>query len=95
MAHNAGMAVVYCSGRSADFRDVTERWIAEHVQVPGPLFMRPSGDTRNDAVVKLELFDEHIRDHYDVAFALDDRDRVVAAYRSIGLTVMQVAEGSF
>lgn len=59
------------------------------------LFMRPAGDTRNDAVVKLELFDQHIRDRYDVLRCYDDRARVVAAWRSIGLTVFQVADGNF
>jgi hypothetical protein len=59
------------------------------------LHMRPAGDVRNDAIVKLELFDQHVRDRYRVAYVLDDRDRVVRAWRSIGLTVLQVADGDF
>lgn len=98
LARAAGYSIVFCSGRSAEFRDVTEAWI-ERVLGLGrggcALFMRPAGDLRNDAVVKLELFDQHIRDHFDVRFVLDDRDRVVAAWRSIGLTVFQVAPGNF
>lgn len=102
-------AIIFCSGRSEEFREVTEKWLVEHVAPIGEediftigpgmggwqLLMRPAGDTRNDAVVKLELFDKHIRDHYDVRRVYDDRDRVVAAWRSIGLTVLQVAEGNF
>lgn len=98
MAWEAGHRVVFCSGRSAEFREATEAWLHEHVLPQGAgweLHMRPTGDIRNDAVVKLELFDEHIRDRFDVRFVLDDRDRVVAAFRSIGLTVMQVAPGNF
>ena len=92
----AGHLVVFCSGRDDDFRDVTEEWLAEHVQIPhSGLFMRPAGDRRRDDVVKLELFDRHIRDRFAVTCVFDDRDRVVAAWRSIGLTVMQVAEGAF
>ncbi|WP_456064519.1 phosphatase domain-containing protein [Hamadaea tsunoensis] len=53
------------------------------------------GEFRNDALVKLDLFDKHIRHRYRVEYVLDDRDRVVNAWRSIGLTVFQVAEGSF
>jgi hypothetical protein len=59
------------------------------------LYMRPEGDMRKDAIVKLEIFDNEIRDNYDVQFALDDRNQVVEAYRSIGLTVLQVADGEF
>jgi hypothetical protein len=59
------------------------------------LYMRPEGDMRKDAIVKLEIFDNEIRDNYDVQFALDDRNQVVEAYRSIGLTVLQVTDGEF
>lgn len=94
-----GIRVVFCSGRDEEFRAVTEAWLIKHVLTedgpPCELFMRPAGDRRNDAVVKLELFDQHIRDRYTVLRAYDDRDRVVSAYRSIGLTVLQVAEGAF
>ncbi len=97
MAHTAGYLVLFTSGRDAGFRQVSADWIAEHVMGSRPfeLFMRPEGDTRNDAVVKLELFDQHIRDHYDVRWVFDDRDRVVKAWRAIGLTVLQVAPGDF
>lgn len=97
-AYAGGFAVLYCSGRDETYRDVTADWIARHVgRRPHKrhLVMRPAGDKRNDAVVKLELFDKHIRYGYDVVCVFDDRDRVVKAWRGIGLTVMQVAEGRF
>jgi hypothetical protein len=46
-------------------------------------------------VVKLELFDEHIRDQYDVQFVLDDRNQVVDMWRQLGLTCLQVGPGAF
>lgn len=93
--HLAGHAVLFCSGREDTYRDVTRRWLDGHVAVPGQLLMRPAEDRRRDDVVKLELFDKHIRHSYNVVCVYDDRDRVVAAWRAIGLTVMQVAEGRF
>jgi hypothetical protein len=45
--------------------------------------------------VKLDLFDAHIRHQYRLEYILDDRDQVVRGWRSIGLTVMQVAPGNF
>lgn len=92
------LTVLFCSGRSDTHRDVTAQWIMEHTGVYVDeefLFMRKAGDDRKDSIVKLELFDEHIRDEYDVLFVLDDRQQVVDAWRSIGLKVFQVAEGNF
>lgn len=97
---DAGHAVLMCSGRDAAFRPVTAEWLfenvckAHHLPYHG-LFMRPEGDTRRDDVVKLELFDAHVRDRYTVTCVFDDRDRVVKAWRGIGLTVLQVADGDF
>ncbi|MFF3645471.1 AAA family ATPase [Streptomyces sp. NPDC002564] len=94
--HAAGHRIVFLSGRTEGCREATEAWLTEHVGVPyaGP-FMRPVGDSRKDSIVKVELFDAHVRDAYDVVCVLDDRGQVVRAWRSIGLTVLQVAEGNF
>lgn len=94
-AWHDGYDVVFCSGREDTARELTEKWIAKHVSVPGPVFMRAEGDRRKDSIVKRELFDTNIRNHYDVRYVLDDRNQVVAMWRALGLTVMQVAEGAF
>jgi predicted kinase len=93
-----GYELLFTSGREAAFREATTAWIDRHVlpyDARYELFMRATGDTRNDAIVKIELFDTHIRPHFDVRFVLDDRNRVVEAWRAIGLTVLQVAPGDF
>jgi len=55
------------------------------------LKMRKDGDRRRDHVAKMEFIDW---DHPpDIIF--DDRATVVKAYRELGLTVFQVAEGNF
>lgn len=88
--------IIFVSGRDAKFKEVTYEWLMEWVKVPiEGLFMRPEGDTRRDDIVKLELFETHIRGKYNIWTVLDDRDRVVKAWRSIGLPVCQVAEGDF
>jgi predicted kinase len=90
--------IVFCSGREETYRRVTEAWLHEHVAVEFDfeLHMRPAGDTRRDDIVKLELFDKYIRNRFNIVAAVDDRDRVVRAYRDVlGLPVWQVADGNF
>jgi predicted kinase len=87
--------VVFASGRMDSCRAATEAWLREHVSVPFDLCMRPAGDMRKDSIVKRELFDRHVREQYDVRVVIDDRNSVVTMWRSLGLTVLQCAEGDF
>lgn len=87
--------VVLLSGRQSEFREHTERWLKANGVVYDELWMRAEGDRRPDDVVKAELFDAHVRDRFDVRFVLDDRDRVVALWRRMGLKCLQVAYGNF
>jgi hypothetical protein len=94
--HAFGHHIVFCSGRSEDARDLTEPWLAEHVGVRyEALFMRPTGDTRKDSIVKAEIFEREIRHRWAVTGVFDDRAQVVRMWRSLGLTVFQVADGNF
>lgn len=94
-AHAHGNAVIYLSGREDVCRTDTQAWLDKHVGVSGPLFMRAADDKRKDSIVKRELFDAHVRDHYDVLRVYDDRKQVVTMWRGLGLTVCQVDEGDF
>jgi predicted kinase len=91
-----GHHIVFCSGRTEEARVATERWLDRHVEVPyEALFMRPTGDTRKDSIVKAEIFEREIRHRWSITGVFDDRAQVVRMWRSLGLTVFQVAEGNF
>lgn len=95
-AYDLDRLILFVSGRDAKFFEVTYEWLMEHVKVPVEILaMRPIGDTRRDDIIKLELFDNHIRGKYNIAKVYDDRNRVVKAWRSINLPVFQVDEGDF
>jgi hypothetical protein len=94
--HAAGHEVIFCSGRTEGCREATEKWLSDHVGIPYVgLYMRSVGDDRKDSIVKVELFDKHIRRFWDVVCVFDDRSQVVKAWRSLGLAVFAVAEGEF
>ena len=87
--------IVIMSGRDSAAREETVKWLAKHNIPYDAMFMRAEKDMRKDSIVKAELFDNHIRDNYDVRFVLDDRNQVVDMWRSMGIKVLQVAEGDF
>lgn len=90
-----GTEVILVSGRKDSFREQTEKWIHREWGHYYKLFMRKSDDVRKDYFVKKEIYNEHIKGKYNVKFVLDDRDQVVAFWRSEGLTCLQVNYGDF
>jgi predicted kinase len=92
---NSGKAIVFVSGREDKFKPQTLAWLAKHNISFDGLYMRQSGDSRKDNIVKKEIYDEFILDKYNVAFVLDDRDQVVKVWRDLGLTCLQVDYGNF
>jgi predicted kinase len=87
--------ILVCSGRHEANRSATEQWLRRHEIPFTELWMRPDDDNRKDAILKREIYDEHIRGRYNVLYVLDDRDQVVELWRSLGLSCWQVAPGAF
>lgn len=95
-----GWDTIFMSGRGEEHRAQTEDWLGAHLLgtdiswTHGP-FMRPEGDRRPDFKVKADLFEEHVRGKFNVKFALDDRDQIVALWRGMGIKTLQVDFGNF
>jgi predicted kinase len=85
--------IIALSGRDAAFREVTEGWWNGHGLAFDEFHMRPKGDTRMDAIIKYELFKEHIEPNYNVLGAFDDRPQVIRMWRTIGVPVIDVGNG--
>lgn len=87
--------IILLSGRDESCREETEQWLKDNVVPYDKLYMRKSGDTRRDYIIKKEIYDKHIKDIYSVNGVFDDRDQVVEMWRNEGLKVFQVQEGDF
>ena len=87
--------IVLLSGRGEEYRPQTEAWLAQHRVPYDELHMRAADDRRRDDIVKAELFDQRVRHRYAVRVSLDDRDRVVALWRRMGIPTWQVNYGDF
>jgi tRNA uridine 5-carbamoylmethylation protein Kti12 len=92
---NSGKKILLVSGREDQYKPQTLAWLRKHQIDFEGLYMRRSGDTRKDSIVKREIYDQFILDQYNVAFVLDDRDQVVRVWRDLGLTCLQVEYGDF
>lgn len=90
-----GYKIILMSGRDSVCRGRTQDWLHLNSVLYDDLFMRAEGDNREDSVIKRELYDQNVRGKYDVRFVLDDRNRVVDMWRSLGLKCFQVAPGDF
>lgn len=87
--------IILVSGRPEEHLITTTDWLDEYDISYDRLFMRKSGDFREDFIIKQEIYDEYIKDKYDVIFAIDDRKQVVDMWRRNGITCLQCAEGNF
>jgi len=87
--------IIFVTGRSEDCRAVTEEWLEAHCPPYRKLLMRASKDYRADSIVKRELYEAHIKDHFHVYCVFDDRNQVVEMWREEGLKCFQVAVGDF
>lgn len=86
------IAVILLSGRDSVCQEATLNWLNTNRVKFDQLFMRTQGDIRSDTIVKRELFDEHIRDKYNVRLVLDDRPKVCRMWRDLGLKVLQCGD---
>lgn len=87
--------VIIVSGRKNDCENETRNWLKDNGVKFDELHMRMRSDTREDSIVKREIFDMYIKPFYNVMFVLDDRNRVVRMWRDVGLKCLQVNEGNF
>jgi len=94
--------IVLCTGRRRSTNDATRQWLMKHMTKHRsafglPILYRTDGDKRHDTQVKPELLDAYLNQHpdYKVAFILEDRNSMVAKWRELGYTCLQVAEGDF
>lgn len=83
------------SGRSDQCWQETCDWLKRFRVDYHALVMRKAGDHTDDSELKVSWLYDGTIPRERVAFALDDRNRVVNAWRAHGITCLQVADGGF
>lgn len=96
-----GADIYIFSGRSDEVREQTIDWLVKHTaltynDVQSRLWMRKAGDYTPDDDLKRQWYANlPTNDAMRLMAVFDDRDRVVAMWRSYGITCFQVAPGDF
>lgn len=84
--------IIILTARIDRVKPQTLRWLARHGIPYDLLIMRPENDRTDDNLWKVEQARPYKQ---DVIFVLEDRQRVVDAWRAEGYACFQVAPGDF
>lgn len=75
--------------------ELTERWLKENKIHYDEIFIRDEFDIRKDNEVKLDLFNQKIRNNFNVQLVLEDRSLVVELWRNLRIKCYQTQEGNY
>jgi len=85
--------IVILTGRREETRTETEQWLTAFRVPHDMLIMRPEGNRTDDHHWKPEVLRQF--GLHNIAFVIEDRNRIVKVLREMGLRVLQVADGDF
>lgn len=88
---DAGFRIIVVTGREARWADLTSQWLTKWGVDFDKLYLRPAGDYRADAEVKLEIGRE-ILTTFAPAIAFDDRDDIAEVWQQLGVPTVKVTE---
>lgn len=101
--HKLGRKIIVLTGRDGTDECISEtkKWLDFWIdyicgfEINYTLIFRTANDVRRDSVVKRELYDTHIKPHYNVLSVYDDRLNVVDMWNKLGLYVFNCNQGNY
>jgi FMN phosphatase YigB (HAD superfamily) len=98
----ATIKIIGCTGRNDRHRLTTDNWMLKHGVPVDEVLMRPAEDFSSDTLIKPQLLLEWAEEEYPsqpleelVWVVLEDRDKMVEMWRSMGLDCWQVNAGVY
>ena len=85
--------IVIATGRPERLRSVTTEWLVRYKIEFDVMLMREDDDRIDDDVLKIRMAEVFPLDR--IAFAIEDRNRIVKAYREKGIVTLQPRDGNF
>tara|TARA_Y100001963_G_C6765603_1_gene442001 strand:- start:1069 stop:1536 length:468 start_codon:yes stop_codon:yes gene_type:complete len=91
-----GVDIIITTGRDGVCGKKTKQWLYDNEVIFDAFFIRDKDNYEKDSVIKKRIFENEIKDRWNIKFVLDDRNQVVDMWRrELGLVVLQVDEGNF
>ena len=69
---------------------LTEKWLFDNCVKYDLLLLREHKDHRPGEIVKKELYEKYVKPFYDVLFAIDDMQKIIDMWNSIGIKTLKV-----
>lgn len=91
---SSGRKIIIVTGRDASCKDITVEWLNYNDIYFDEIFTRPLNDYRKDTSIKREIYENNIKDKYNVLAVFDDRLSVVEEWSKMGLFVFNVNQGN-
>lgn len=88
-----GFQILIVTGRDGICEEQTKAWLLSHGLAHNGFWIRPEGNTEKDTIIKQRIYDDHIKNNYDVVAVFDDRPCVVRMWRKNGLFVFDCGNG--
>lgn len=86
--------VVGLTGRNERYRNATLKWLAKNDIWLDDLLMRPDDNYQSDHELKPATLERYYKKE-QVWFILEDRDKVVEAWRNMGYNCWQIRPGGY
>ena len=81
---------IFLTGRNEICREHTKKWLDKHFNFKYTLIMKALENQRGrTSIFKEKMYKEQIQDQYNVFLVIDDDNRNVKMFRSLGLDVLQ------
>ena len=104
--YKLGKKLIFVSGREDKYKEQTEKFLHKHLDelkddgsitpMQYDLYMRQTGDSRKDFLIKKEIYMQLIKDKYNIICVFDDRVSVCKMWRhELGLMVFQLNDIEF
>ena len=88
-----GYECIVLTARGESSREESSAWLEKIGVSVTEMFMRASGDTRKDYIIKEEILEEIIEKYGTPFCAFDDRQDVIDMYHRLGISSFQIRIG--
>lgn len=91
--HENDYQIIFLSGREDKYLDPTCIFLANNISFDDYLlYMRKSGDSRKDSIIKKEIYKAEIENKYNIMMIMDDRLQVCNMWHELGLPLFRVGD---